>query len=141
MRFWRLTLEIAKHNPGSQVFGIDIHDAQTGQARMNAEAFEIKNVEFRTESAYDLPFEDGSFEMIYSFFMLHHLDEIPKGLKEIRRVLQKEGRYLATEPTGHHHGPNHSRADWVLIFEEAGFSAEAEETEGAVIIRARKGDE
>jgi SAM-dependent methyltransferase len=139
--FGRLTLDVARKNPDSEVFGIDIHDAQTGQARMNSEAFEIKNVEFRTASAYDLPFEDGSFEMIYSFFMLHHLDEIPKGLSEIRRVLQKEGRYLATEPTGHHHGPDYSGADWVRIFEEAGFSAEAEETEGAVIIRASKSDE
>jgi protein-L-isoaspartate O-methyltransferase len=139
--FGRLTLDVARKNPDSEVFGIDIYDAQTGQARMNAEAFGIKNVEFRTASAYDLPFEDGSFEMIYSFFMLHHLDEIPKGLSEIRRVLRKDGRYLATEPLGHHHGPNYSGADWVRIFREAGFSAEAEEMEGAVIIRARKGDE
>ncbi|HPE51650.1 MAG TPA: class I SAM-dependent methyltransferase [Methanothrix soehngenii] len=139
--FGRLTLDIARHNPGSQVSGIDILDSQTGQARMNAEVFGVKNVEFRTASVYDLPFEDGFFETVSSFFMLHHLDEIPKGLSEIRRVLGARGRYVAVEPLGHHHGPNHSGADWVWIFEEAGFSAEAEEMEGAVIIRARKGDE
>ncbi len=136
--FGRLTLDIAKSNPNSKVFGIDIFDALTGQARMNAEVLRIKNVEFRTASAYDLPFEDGSFEMISSFFMLHHLDEIPRGLSEIRRVLQKEGRYLAVEPIGHHHGPNYSGADWVRIFREAGLLAEAEEGEGAVIIRTHK---
>ncbi len=139
--FGRLTLDIAEHNPDSEVFGIDIFDSLTAQARMNAEALGIRNVEFRTASAYDLPFEDGSFETVSSFFMLHHLDDIPKGLSEIRRVLRKDGRYLATEPIGHHHGPNYSGAEWVRIFREAGFSAEAEEGDGAVIIRARKGDE
>jgi len=134
--FGRLTLDTAEHNPRSQVFGIDILDSQTGQARMNAEVFGIKNLEFRTASVYALPFEDGSFDAVYSFFMLHHLDQIPRGLKEIRRVLEDGGRYLAVEPLEHHHGPNHSGAEWMRIFEEAGFSAEAEETGGAVIIRA-----
>ncbi len=139
--FGRLTLDIANQNPGSEVFGVDLFDSLTGQARMNAEVLGVKNVEFRTASAYDLPFEDGSFETVSSFFMLHHLDEIPKGLKEIRRVLQKEGRFVAVEPIGHHHGPNYSGADWKRIFEEAGFLASAEERDGALIIRARKGDE
>jgi SAM-dependent methyltransferase len=139
--FGRLTLDIAKQNPGSEVFGIDIFDALTGQARMNAEVLGIKNVEFKTASVYDLPFEDASFETVSSFFMLHHLDEIPKGLKEIRSVLQKGGRFVAVEPIGHHHGPNYSGAEWLRIFREAGFSAEAEEGDGAVIIRAGKGEE
>jgi SAM-dependent methyltransferase len=139
--FGRLTLEIAEHNPDSQVFGIDIYDYQTGQARMNAEVLGIKNVEFRTASVYRLPFDDGSFDAVSSFFMLHHLDEIPRGLSEIRRVLGAQGWYIATEPLGHHHGPNYSGAEWVRIFREAGFSADSEEWEGAVIIRARKSDE
>jgi len=139
--FGRLTLDVAKRNPDSEVFGIDLFDSLTEQARMNAEVLGIKNVEFKTASAYALPFEDGSFETVFSFFMLHHLDEIPKGLLEIRRVLQKNGGFVAVEPIGHHHGPNHSGADWEQIFEEAGFLAEAEERDDALIIRARKGDE
>lgn len=136
--FGRLTLDVAENNPDSQVFGIDVYESLTAQARMNAEALGIRNVDFRTASAYALPFEDGSFEMVYSFFMLHHLEDIPMGLSQIRRVLASGGRYLAAEPLGHHHGPNYSGGDWLRIFEEAGFSAEVEEREGAVIIRARK---
>ncbi|MDF0591075.1 class I SAM-dependent methyltransferase [Candidatus Methanocrinis natronophilus] len=137
--FGRLTLDVAEQNQGSQVFGIDVYDPLTAQARMNADALGIRNVDFRTASAYALPFEAGSFETVYSFFMLHHLEDIPKGLSEIRRVLACGGRYLAAEPLGHHHGPNYSGGEWLGIFEEAGLSAEAEEKEGAVIIRARKG--
>ncbi|MBN1236088.1 MAG: class I SAM-dependent methyltransferase, partial [Methanotrichaceae archaeon] len=117
--FGRLTLDIAEHNPESQVFGVDLFDSLTGQARMNAEVLGIKNVEFKTASVYCLPFEDGSFETVNSFFMLHHLDEIPKGLLEIRRVLQKDGGFVAVEPIGHHHGPNYSGDDWERIFKEA----------------------
>ncbi len=73
--------------------------------------------------------------------MLHHLDEIPRGLKEIRRVLEDEGRFMAAEPIGHHHGPNYSGADWERIFVEAGFAAEVEERVGALIIRAWKSGE
>jgi len=139
--FGRLTLDIAEKNPESKVFGVDLLESLTGQARMNAEVLGIKNVEFKTASVYCLPFEDGSFETVNSFFMLHHLDEIPKGLLEIRRVLQKQGRFVAVEPIGHHHGPNHSGGDWERIFKEAGFGAEAEERDFALIIRAKKSSE
>jgi tRNA G46 methylase TrmB len=136
--FGGLTLDVAEHCPDSKVFGIDLLDSLTEQAKMNATVLGIPNVEFKTASAYALPFEDGSFETAFSFFMLHHLDEIPKGLKEIRRVLQDVGRFTATEPIGHHHGPDYSATDWERIFAEAGFLAEAEERDGALIIRARK---
>ncbi|MGB3944168.1 MAG: class I SAM-dependent methyltransferase [Methanothrix sp.] len=139
--FGRLTLDVAEDNPDSQVFGIDLFDPLTAQARMNAEALGIRNVDFRTASAYALPFEDGSFETVYSFFMLHHLEDISMGLSQIRRVLASGGRYLAAEPLGHHHGPNYSGTEWLRIFKEAGFSSDVEEREGAVIIRAEKGDE
>jgi len=139
--FGRLTLDVAKHSPDAKVFGIDLLDSLMEQARMNATVLGIPNVEFKTASAYALPFEDEAFETVFSFFMLHHLDEIPRGLVEIRRVLQNGGRFTAAEPIGHHHGPNYNRADWERIFVEAGFVAEVEERVGALIIRARKSGE
>ncbi len=41
-----------------------------------------------------LPFEDESFEVIYSFHTLNHLSEVEGGdfLKEIKRILKKGGR-------------------------------------------------
>ncbi|HEX7445198.1 MAG TPA: class I SAM-dependent methyltransferase [Methanothrix sp.] len=139
--FGRLTLDVAKCSPNSKVFGIDLLDSLIEQARMNATVLNISNVEFKTASAYALPFADGAFETVFSFFMLHHLDEIPRGLAEIRRVLEDEGRFTAAEPIGHHHGPNYSGAEWEGIFAKAGFVAEVEEQEGALIIRAGKSGE
>jgi precorrin-6B methylase 2 len=55
--FGSLTLEIAKNNPDSNVYGIDLHESLISQAQMNAEILGVPNLEFRTGSAYALPFE------------------------------------------------------------------------------------
>jgi len=75
--FGSLTLEIAKNNPDSQVYGIDLHDSLTGQAQMNAEVLGIENVEFRTGSAYrPALWKRGRWRLLACFFMLHHLEDI-----------------------------------------------------------------
>ncbi|HIH73912.1 MAG TPA: methyltransferase domain-containing protein, partial [Methanosarcina sp.] len=71
--FGNLTIEIAKNNPDSLVYGIDIHDSLTGQAQMNAGVLGVSNIEFRIGSAYALPFEKGSIDAATCFLMLHHL--------------------------------------------------------------------
>ncbi|HOW15470.1 class I SAM-dependent methyltransferase [Methanosarcina sp.] len=138
--FGTLTMEIAKNNPDSQVYGIDIHDSLTGQAEMNAEVLGVPNVEFRTGSAYALPFERESVDAATCFLMLHHLEDIKFALFEIKRVLKKGGSLTAVEPLAHHHhhGPQLSEAEWKELFEDVGFAVETENMEGAVVLRAVK---
>ncbi|HWR24715.1 MAG TPA: class I SAM-dependent methyltransferase [Methanosarcina sp.] len=138
--FGTLTLEIAKDNPDSKIYGIDLHDSLTGQAQMNASVLGISNAEFKTGSAYALPFEEDSIDTATCFFMLHHLEDIKLGLFEIKRVLKKGGLLIAVEPLAHHHhhGPQLSENEWKEMFEDVGFSVETESLEGAVILRARK---
>lgn len=140
--FGNLTIELAKNNPDSQVYGIDLHDSLTGQAQMNAEVFRVSNVEFKTGSAYSLPFEDGFVDTATCFFMLHHLEDIKFALFEIKRVLKKGGILTVVEPLAHqhHHGPQLSEAAWKELFEEVGFYAETEEMEGAVVLKVIKRD-
>ncbi len=138
--FGSLTMELAKNNPDSQVYGIDLHDSLTGQAEMNAEVLGVPNVEFRTGSAYALPFERDSVDAATCFFMLHHLEDIKFALFEIKRVLKKGGSLTAIEPLAHqhHHGPQLSEAEWIELFEDVGFSVETENLEGAVVLKAAK---
>ncbi|MDM7918867.1 MAG: class I SAM-dependent methyltransferase [Methanosarcina sp.] len=138
--FGTLTMEIAKNNPDSQVYGIDIHDSLTGQAEMNAEVLGVPNVEFRTGSAYALPFERESVDAATCFLMLHHLEDIKFALFEIKRVLKKGGSLTAVEPLAHHHhhGSQLSEAEWKELFEDVGFAVETENMEGAVVLRAVK---
>jgi len=138
--FGTLTMELAKNNPDSQVYGLDLHDSLTGQAQMNAEVLGIENVEFRTGSAYALPFEGDSVGAATCFFMLHHLEDIKFALFEIKRVLKKGGSLTAVEPLAHqhHHGPQLSEAAWKELFEDVGFSVKTENPEGAVVLKAVK---
>lgn len=138
--FGSLTLEIARDNPDSKVYGIDLHESLTGQAQMNAEILGVANVEFRTGSAYSLPFENDFADAAACLFMLHHLEDIKFALFEINRVLKKGGQLTAVEPLKHqhHHGPQLSETEWKDLFEAAGFYVETENLNGAVILRAKK---
>jgi len=136
--FGSLTLELAKNNPDSKVYGIDIHDSLTGQSQMNADILGMTNVEFRTGSAYALPFESEFAEVATCFFMLHHLEDIKFALFEIKRVLKNGGLLIAVEPLAHqhHHGPQFSEVEWKALFEDVGFAVEVENMEGAAILKA-----
>ncbi len=138
--FGSLTMELAKNNPDSQVYGIDLHDSLTSQSQMNAEVLGVHNIEFRTGSAYALPFEKSSVDTATCFFMLHHLEDIKFALFEIKRALKKGGVLTAVEPLAHqhHHGPQLSEAAWREIFEDVGFSVGTETTDGAIILKAVK---
>lgn len=138
--FGTLTLELAKNNPDSKIYGIDLHDSLVSQAKMNAEISGIQNVEFKTGSAYSLPFENEAIDAAMCFLMLHHLEDMRYALFEIKRVLRKGGMLIAVEPLAHqhHHGPQLSEGEWKELFEEVGFSVEVQSLEGAAVIIAVK---
>lgn len=65
--------------------GIDISPGMLAQA-------EARGLEVIEGSATDLPFEDASFDLVYSFKVLAHVQEIERALQEISRVLRPGGR-------------------------------------------------
>lgn len=138
--FGTLTLEIAKNNPDSKIYGVDIHDSHTGQAQMNARILGIPNLEFWTGSIYSLPFKSDFMDAVTCFYMLHHLEDLKLALVEIKRVLKKGGILTAVEPLEHqyHHGPHLSQIEWKELFEKVGFYVETQSYEGAVAMKAKK---
>ncbi len=138
--FGTLTLEIAKNNPDSKIYGVDIHDSHTGQAQMNARILGVPNLEFKTGSIYALPFKSDSMDAVTCFYMLHHLEDLKLALMEIKRVLKKGGILTAVEPFEHqyHHGPHLSQIEWKELFEKVGFYVETQSYEGAVVMKAKK---
>lgn len=59
--------------------------------------------------AQELPYADGSFDVVFSSLMLHHLDTPSKDemLTEVRRVLRPDGLLVLADATLHdhdHHG-------------------------------------
>jgi ubiquinone/menaquinone biosynthesis C-methylase UbiE len=51
----------------------------------------VNNAQFRTGSAYDLPFPDGTFDAVFSHALLEHLQEPDRALHEFLRVLRPGG--------------------------------------------------
>src|SRR5215213_10259306 len=45
-----------------------------------------------------LPYEDGSFELVTALDVIEHLDDDVAGLREMRRVLRRDGRLLLFVP-------------------------------------------
>ncbi len=131
------SMQMARMNPEAKVTGIDLLERTMEQCRLNAIAYGIENLLFKTASVYELPFKDESYDSVTCFFMLHHLNDIPKALSEVKRVLSGDGKVLAVEPLDHHHGTERGIQDWVDHFEMAGFSVETQQISRAVFITAK----
>jgi ubiquinone/menaquinone biosynthesis C-methylase UbiE len=56
-----------------------------------------KNLSFSVESAADLPFENDRFDMVLIFKVLHHINDWPKVLNEIGRVLKPNGYFVFSD--------------------------------------------
>ncbi len=74
-----------------QYVGVDISSEQIERARNSNPSFE-----FRTASAYELPFADESFDLVVACEVLEHLERPDVALAEIERV--GSGHVLVSVP-------------------------------------------
>ncbi|MFQ5887272.1 MAG: class I SAM-dependent methyltransferase [Candidatus Hydrothermarchaeales archaeon] len=78
---------------GCRVVGVDIAEVSIEKAKERAEKEGLTDrAEFRTGNAYDLPFEDNSFDVAITTFVSQFLD-MERAFKEFVRVL-KPGGYV-----------------------------------------------
>jgi SAM-dependent methyltransferase len=54
--------------------------------------------DLRAGNVYELPFGDGSFDLVVSYSVFEHLHDYPRALNEVARVLQPGGRFLLGMP-------------------------------------------
>jgi SAM-dependent methyltransferase len=86
-----ITIDIAKHVVPGSVVGIDLGATQIERAKANAAATGVRNVTFQSASCYTLPFEDNSFDRVFSHALMEHLSDPLRALKECWRVLKPRG--------------------------------------------------
>lgn len=60
--------------------------------------YENKPVKFLEMNAENMEFKDDSFDTVSLSHSLHHLSNIDKVLKEIKRVLKPDGTFIVQEP-------------------------------------------
>ena len=83
------TIEFAKR--GFQVSGIDITEKAIELIKQRFALYGMQG-DFRVADAENLPFEDNSFDLVYSFGVLHHTPNTEKAIREIHRVLKPNGK-------------------------------------------------
>ncbi|MBF0490079.1 MAG: class I SAM-dependent methyltransferase [Candidatus Omnitrophica bacterium] len=86
---------VAKNTSNVKVTAIDLSDEMLKFASRNAsrEGVDTK-IHFMKADAKGLPFEDRSFDAVYSQNMLHHLPEPKKMLAGIKRVVKSDGAII-----------------------------------------------
>jgi len=81
-------LQFAK--AGAILTGIDITPKSIELTKKNLELHGYKS-NLLIADAEKLPFQDGTFDVVYSFGVLHHIPDTQKAINEIYRVLRCDG--------------------------------------------------
>lgn len=87
-----ITAGFKKLHPNATVVGAD---ADAGIINCAKERYEGTGVTFLMAEILDLPFDNGSFDVVYSHNIFQYIEDVPRALAEIRRVL-RHGGVLAT---------------------------------------------
>ena len=83
-----------------KVYAVDIQPAMLKQLEgklARVENQDIKNIELKQASAYKLPFEDESLDLVYMVTVLQEIPDRGRALQEIKGVLKPGGILSVTE--------------------------------------------
>jgi ubiquinone/menaquinone biosynthesis C-methylase UbiE len=89
---------LSRRFPEARFTGIDFSPEQIGRAKLLlAEEIAAGKVNLVEGSAYELPFEDESFDCAFFCWVLEHLERPASAVREAARVLRNSGILIDTE--------------------------------------------
>jgi len=88
------TKQIYNVFPKSKIFGIDVSKKAIAYAKQK-----YTSINFQVAKAEELPFKSNTFDLVTCFEVLEHVDEPKRIIKEIKRVLTKNGNIILIVPT------------------------------------------
>lgn len=93
-----------------RVYGIDYSDQSVSVARgVNADRITEGRVDIRQGTVSELPFPDGTFDLVTAVETHYYWPDLPRDVQEVRRVLRPGGHFLVVAET--YRG---RRNDWLL---------------------------
>ena len=78
---------------GAEGFGIDVSSEMIKLPKEHC-----VGVYFNAGSAYNLEFEDAFFDVVTASFVLDHVKDLSKAVKEVKRVLKENGLFIFSIP-------------------------------------------
>ena len=88
-----LAREIARNQPGLQVYGIDLSEDMIRLAREHAKREQLEErVHFDIGNVAHLPYPDHYFDLVVSTISMHHWYELEQPLRDLYRALRPGGR-------------------------------------------------
>ena len=82
-------IEYAKN--GAIVYGVDLGQDQIEMTKTNFELHQLQYEYLNVGNAESLIFASGTFDLVYSFGVLHHTPNTQKAIDEVYRVLANDG--------------------------------------------------
>jgi ubiquinone/menaquinone biosynthesis C-methylase UbiE len=86
-----ITRGLAERLSPGEVVGLDLAASALAEAQRDASERGLRNLRYVQGSVYELPFADGSFDVVYAHQVLQHLREPGAALLEMLRVLRPGG--------------------------------------------------
>lgn len=86
-----ITLGLAHAVAPGAVVGIDIEPTMIERANALAAGSGLDNIDFQVADIYDLPFDDGSFDIVFSSAVIEHLSDPVRAVRELGRVTRTGG--------------------------------------------------
>jgi SAM-dependent methyltransferase len=83
--------------PGGSIVAIDNSPAQVEQARKQAQARGLRNIEFQVADAYSPRLPEGSFDVAYCRLLLMHLTDPAEALRAMRSLVRSGGQVVCEE--------------------------------------------
>jgi ubiquinone/menaquinone biosynthesis C-methylase UbiE len=109
-----LVVWIKRLHPDVDIIGLDPDPKALTRARRKAEKA-VVSIQFDQGFSDDLPYQEATFDRVFSSFMFHHLekDEKAKTLREVRRVLKRGGSFHMVDFGGRESDGKGILAHWI----------------------------